>query len=386
MNNKPGYILVLTVMILSLTTLVATKLYVKARIYNTYLPLSFKREQARMLAVSGISIALAQLSVQDQKITFKDEKKVSPVAATGMQDQRAGKGNSGLKEQGFGQNPQEAQYNARRLLKTLLLVQNTWQTFLLTSEKDGIDAVIKICITCEDGKINLNHLWDFKKKRFNFSLSPNENPKKLFEAFGKRISSLAGAQDVFENIETFLKKRAQPLQDITELLESKQMWEFKDALFFQPEGSSLKDSVALLSDEQKKKKIFLTDIFTVWSDESVGYPLLFSHSIRAVLGLPLEISFKDSSQELASLVENIPLESVDWITAWDKYAKPYFNKSSAAVPKELLPFLAVKFEPRVFSVLCYAEVGTVQQKLLAILERSRVEKGEEFKVKKIYWI
>ena len=66
--------------------------------------------------------------------------------------------------------------------------------------------------------------------------------------------------------------------------------------------------------------------------------------------------------------------------------KDIYGKEFKALPKEIIPYLSTKFEPRAFSVVCYAKVGRIEQRLLAILKRTAAEKGDRITVKKIYWL
>jgi len=75
-----------------------------------------------------------------------------------------------------------------------------------------------------------------------------------------------------------------------------------------------------------------------------------------------------------------------WHTDWNTYLVPLYEKDYASLPKELSALLVAKFEPRVFSVLCYGTVGKIEQKLLAIIARTFDERGEVFEIKKLYWL
>lgn len=366
MKKNPGFILVLTLILLSLTTVIVTKLFVEARTYNAFANIDTKREQVRHLVQSGVAIAIAQLTGNDAMFKSKEEKEQN--------------------EQKDEKKIIEAQ--ARRLLKVLLLVQNRWQTFVLTHEHDGIDATINVCITCEDGKINLNNIWDFKKKQFLSALLRTQDPAKFFGMLGEAAAPFTQNKNMFEGVVETLKNRKQPLFDVTELLTNKKLWDFKENVFFEPPIEDILEKNMLLSVPKKEKeKIALTDLFTIWTDDATMYPLLFSYSMRTLFKISAQTSVtKEFTKEVDAVIEKIPLDGINWMQDWNTYAKPLLGKEFVVLPKEIIPFLGVKFEPRIFSVLCYAEVGTVKQKLLAILERSRVEKGEEFKVKKLYWI
>jgi hypothetical protein len=75
-------------------------------------------------------------------------------------------------------------------------------------------------------------------------------------------------------------------------------------------------------------------------------------------------------------------------TLWDSSLKKWYGKEYKDLPKGVEPFIAARFEPRFFSVTCSAKVGSITQKLYAIIGREfDAKKGyAELSVKKLYWI
>ena len=63
--KKSGYILLLTLMILSISTIVVAQIFYQGRLFNAFVPLVIEKEKARQLALAGVSIAIAQLSLED---------------------------------------------------------------------------------------------------------------------------------------------------------------------------------------------------------------------------------------------------------------------------------------------------------------------------------
>jgi hypothetical protein len=301
------------------------------------------REKAVTLATGGIQIALSQLAGQ-------------PIPPT----------------------PQAAPPQSKDdelLLKTLLPSYNRWQTFILKKEKDGMNAVLKICITCEEGKININQIYDFNKKNFIDENKKAGETKKAMQLVFARMAPFIGDNDLFGAFEKFLKERQYKLHDVTELLMIKEFQVFKDKIFYEPS-------------EQKKGSIYLTDIFTVWPSHEMIEPWLLSSSLEALFDFKRASSDKENRQErLAQLLKNFKPKAV-WASDWDKQLAPLYGKNFKTVPAPLVPFLSTTFNPTKFCVLSSAKVGKIEQKVLAILERATSSNNglHEVTIKKIYWL
>jgi len=368
MKRQPGYIVLLTLMVLALTTTIVTQIFFQSRLYSFFIPLSLEKERARQLALSGISLAIAQLSLQDTYFQKPEDKK-----------EEAASKPSGQKE---------SVTHAKALLKTLLCVQGRWQTFALRHEVDGIDAELGICITCEDGKLNINQLYDFEKHEFKkISLAA---PEELFKQLGGASMQFTGNKNMFEPIVEFLKKQKDPLIDVTQLLRGKALEDFKENLFYAPPTTviSVSESQKDQSREEIEPRVYLADLFTISTDSYRLNAWVLSSSLRMLLKIkPREVgNEKEFEKEMDELLEKVPIEGVNWQKDWDTYLKPIYKIEFQSLPKELVPFLSTKFEPRQFSVLCYGKVGRVTQKLLVILERAATGEGESFLVKKMYWL
>ena len=258
------------------------------------------------------------------------------------------------------------------------MVQNKWQNFTLTHEADGIDADLKLCISCESGKIDINRLYNFKIDKF-IGAFPGMKPEPLFKLLGQRLLSFTNNKDISEALFEFLKSQKRPLLTVTEFLKSKKLDVFKNHVFYSP----LEKRGGGEEHSDQRPQVYLTDLFTVNGTGRID-PWTISPSLRAVLGLNANVNI--STDAVADIIKNVSPSKVNWETDWDKYLKPIYGKEYKALPKELLPFLSSKFEPRMFSVLCYAKVGRVAQKLLAVLEKGAVKDGETVRMIKIYWI
>ncbi len=357
--KQPGFILILTLIMLSISTIVVTQIFFQGHLYNMFIPISIEKEKARQLALSGVSVALSQLSLHDSLFfKFEDDKKKSP------QEEKA--------------------LRSKALLKMLLVTQGRWQDFILTPEADGIDAHLSICITCEDGKLNLNKMYDFKKHEF--VKIPHGSMQEFFLFLGNASKKYTKDRNMFDDVEEILKKREVPFIDVTELFQGKKLEDFKDYLFYSPV-----ENPGFLQTESKVKrmpKIYLADLFTVDTSSVRINPWILSPSLQLFFGINRRVVMneKDFEKEIADMIEKVSLENISWEKDWDKYLKPLYKIDFQSIPKEIQPFLSTKFEPRLFSVLCYGKVGRVTQKLLAVLERNALSEGESIFVKKIFWL
>lgn len=361
-SKKPGFILISTFMMLSVAVIIGMRIYYKGSLYNLFIPVVTKQMQAKKLALSGIQIALAQLSLNDTKIVPSndddEEKKKKDL------------------------DPQERRKN---LLKTLLHVQNRWQVFKLEEAIDGVEGTVALCITCEDGKIPLSALIDYKKRTFlkpqGGSALNQFDGEELLKFLFEKIKPFAKGYDLFDSLEAFIKTMSYRLNDIGELLKIKEFKTLRNNLYYKPFSKAQDEGDSL------RPQIYLADLFTLWNDKPTVDPLLFSPSVRLAFDLrypteKTEVSL-DAAQEL---VEKFPFSHSSWEKDWDTYLKPLYKKEYKNLSKLIQPLLSSKFGPRVFSVLCYGKLGHIQQRLLAIVERSFTKEGEVFSVKRLYWV
>ena len=118
---------------------------------------------------------------------------------------------------------------------------------------------------------------------------------------------------------------------------------------------------------------------------------MFSDSLLALLDLKRATN-KDS-EERKKIVKQIAQKfksSVQWTQDWNTMATPLYGVEFQSLPKGIDKVLNGTFDPKMFSVVSYGEVGNVTQRAYAILER--VQKNDTNKtyydvnVKKFYWI
>ena len=346
-NSAPGFILVLTLMILSIMVVMVTQLYNRGRTHLYFTRTMIEREQAKLLALGGIQLAMSQLSVPPEEES--DDK----------------------------QTPEKPKQDPSIIfLKKNLATLNLWQDFILQEDIDGLDGKIQLCISSEDGKIDINQFFDFTTKKFLNEKSVTNDSKKALTAVFAAAKKFLNNKDLFEPFEKFLKQRQYKLNDITELLIIEEFQNvFKDKVFYEPP----------ISTKKEQRPVYLTDIFTIWSGQPAMNPWLLSDSIRALFSLKRSEPGDSAEREkqVEQLLKNLKSVSGDLKTVWETSLEKLYAKEFKAIPNDLTMLLATKFHYATFSVLSYGTVGKITQKVLAIVE---AQEPVKFLVKKLYWL
>lgn len=340
MHNKSGYILPLTMIIIFSISAVIVRLLVRSTAMVPVRKMVLEREQAKQLALMGVTVVQAQLTGQIK--TAKEKQK---------------------------------------FYKQMLLNLNRWQTFALQEEVDGIDGQIQIYMSCEDGKIPLNALWDFEKKKF--VPSDKIDVKKLLAhvGFGQR-GSKKQERFLVDELERVLKNYEYPLEDVTQLF---------DDTYFKGLAAQWLPSPPRQQEEQPgavpQIEPLLSDFFTVERTDATIQPLFLSASVKDVFELnqaPSDVKqYEEDVQKIMSSLK----DSIDWKTQWNALlSKPYGQPY-----EKLLPAFSKLFNTAVgasvISVVCYGNVGAVTQKVLAILSQNIEQDGRVmYNIRKLYWL
>jgi hypothetical protein len=205
-----------------------------------------------------------------------------------------------------------------------------------------------------------------------------------------------------------LKKREKKLYDVSELLNISGLEGFYADIFYDPPSISKKEGAPL------NQNLAIQDLFTIWTDNAKIEPMLLTDSLCCILGIRRPRA--DDAKKYKERFKKVAMEfkddwGKDWDANWKFLESIYDNK-----PKELSnikDILVEKFDPKVYSVLSYAKVGQVEQRVLAVIkeieikrkksktevqdataggsatERSQAEQKENkkvFKIERIYWI
>ncbi len=370
-QNKPGYILALTLALMALFMFIATYVSNKGLIFSSFSKTMVDREKARQLAYGGIQLAMSQLATKesadakasaDKKKSEKTEE--SPKAPADAKSEGQGKAKDGEKKA-------EQPSDGKQLLKVLLPNLGRLQKYNLTQNIEGITATIGIMITSEEGKININRMYDFEKHKFVGEPVPGgkqeakdeNNMKKMLQELFAQINEQTGAE-LFNEFEKFLKERKYPINDVTELLTIKGFEVFKNNVFYDPTAK-----------EPKKINLYLTDIFTVSSSKQSIEPWLIADSLGSLIKLQ-----RTQTPAVDELLKSFKDKS-DWKNDWNKSLKNLYGVDFAGLAKFLPPLLNPVFDPKMFSVLSFATVGKVTVRLVALLEREKSGKDGQVEVK-----
>lgn len=363
-HNQQGYILIFTLLVVATAVVISVYIANRGASHVAFMSIAIEREKAKLLAKSGIEVAIAQLAKKPPK---PEEEKGQQKGAAGEQK----------KEEGL---------ESKNLLKQLLPNLNHFQTFELKENVDGIDGQIRVCIMCEEGKININQIYDFEKKQFKGEKEGAGNWKLIMQELFKSIEKSTKSKDLFAAYEKVLKKRQSAFDDPTELMTQKEFSSFADCLFYEPPMGAKTDEK-----EQPARPIYLTDIFTVWSSSDKIEPWLFSDSINALFGLPRaqDGEIKKRGQMVVKWLEKFK-EKVNWKEDWKTILMPMYGKELRTLPKNIDSLLSNTFDPKIFSVIVWGTVGNVTQKIFAIVERKKHSQNDQLgyavTLKKLYWL
>jgi len=349
-QQREGYVLVLTLTVISLLVIIATQMYYLSTGFSSFSRVVIKREEAKMLALSGVQLICDRLYLpapkKEKKDTVKDQK-------SGPAPQR--------------QASQQDESQNVLLLQQVLPMLNRWQAFPM-SEKKGVDAgEIKVYVACEDGKLHLNNLLSLMSQK---GLGPER--VKLIQMIWKQITQSIGAKkNLYEAALNLFERRNRIwLNDITELLEAPAFQVFDGHVFVGLSNS-------------KKDKVSLMDLFTPQSRYGKLDPWVLSASIRSILGLNPQPVTKD---QIGALLKGFK-STHNWKNDWNGILKPLYGKDFNALPKGIELMLSPKFDPAAFSVVSYGIIHGVPQGIYAILSKKQLDDGSVVFVPiKSYWI
>lgn len=349
--------MVLALLIISVAMVIASYIGRRGSYYLPFSHMIADREKAKMIALGGIQVAIAQLSEVPKKESKKETSEKENEKAS--------------------QKSQASDKGEKHLLTRILPTINRWQHFDLKEDIDGVDGKISICLMCEEGKINLNQIIDFKKGTFKGN--DQSGWKAAMQEICKAIERINKGSELFAAFEKIVKEAKVPFNDATELITKKEFNSFKDTMFYQPPTS------------KKQETIYLTDIFTVWSSSDKLEPWLFSDSINGLFGLPrVEVDdIKKRKEQAENWIKNFK-EKSNWQQDWQTVLMPMYGKELRTLPKHIDSKLSNTFDPHFFSVLVHGKVGEVTQIVYAVLERNKRTQGDAVEydvvIKKLYWL
>lgn len=366
-HTQHGFIMLTTLLLVALLTALGTYISQRSVVHIPYMNTMVNREKARMLALSGIEIAIGQI------IEPVEEKKEDVSA----------------QQPGAQKSPAEP--DEKRFAQRLIPLLNRWQKFALKEKVDGVDGEIGIMLVAEDGKLPINEVYDFKKHTFKNVGKPQGDTQKLMQDVCARIEKRLGGKDLFENLSTFLKNRKEPLDDVSELILVPAFKVFKYAFFYEP-PRMMQTGVQQKAEQQlQRKKVFLTDLFTVASGQEKLQPWVFSPSVQELFELmPIaESTATQQKERVAGALKNFK-QKMTWPGDWKASLGVLYGKDFTSLPNSIQSMLDTTFEPMTFSIVIYGTVNGVTQRLFSIIERQKVatktkKKSYIGKMKRLYW-
>ncbi len=338
--NKKGYIIILALMIISLCTAIITRVVIRVNTTAQLARFNVKTENAKQLALSGLEIAIAQLSKEKEQ--EKTDKKTTTT-------------------------------NTPSELDNIIPIIGKWQVFKLNKEKEESEAeTIKIFISAENGKIDLNKLFDFKKNEFK--KFGNSDGKKILSFVDEQLKK-ANVSKFLEPLESLIKKRKKPFFDLTQLFESKDLESIKDLFFITPDQ------------DKEKTQIYITDFLTVDADSDKMSPWLLSNSVlQAIGGKAPGKGNKESIEKLLKKIKDIP-KTIDVKNNWKKYFEPLYGVAYEPINQDVKQFFSNKFQANNFSVISYGITKNQSSRLFAIVQKTTDDKAKQvkFTIKRLYW-
>jgi len=368
-HARSGYILITTLLMLTAGVSVVTYLITRATSYVPLIDVIGKQEKARMLAFAGLQIAAAQLATPPKQKEGEQEKpKAVPSANPNLAAQKG------------------AADDSRHLASIILPTLNRWQQFKLKESIEGIDGILNISVSCEDGKINLNQIYDFEKKEFRGEKQKDGGWRKILKDMCGRIEKQMGGKELFENVENYLKKRVYQLNDVTELLVVPGFIIFSDKIFYEPPSIDTNKG-----GNKEARPLYLNDIFTLYTQKYTIDPWVFSDSLAGLLELKrAESGDREQREKMVETVLKQFKKTANWKADWKQLLQPLYQKELQSLPSGIESVLGTTFDPRVFSIVVHATVDSVTQRLYAIVERIQQD-GEgaaqtQVQIRKVYWL
>lgn len=361
-HRSKGFIIIFALMIISLMVFLTQQLVNGVLVSSNFVSIVTQREQAKMLAISGIQIATKQLLDLDKKAKKKDGVEKTSVEDTDSKTENDDEEN-GANKDGMA-NATKKNPHDKKFFEQILPFLNRWRIFSFDEKRDGFAAELRICLTCEEGKINLNEAFDFKKQEF----------KKEYGALLKslEIKGKLQAGELATKLQEFLAKRARKLEDVSELAQIPACKNL-DIFHKPPERPEKKGDPELPS-----INLALSDIFTIWTTSQEINPLLFSNGLCAMFTLrqPLATDPEKMKAQFKQLKEQFkPDFARDWDAHWE-ILQPFYQKKPPFF-KDMQGIFSKEFGPRTYSVISYATVGKVTQRVMAIVKK--VEKKQDSK-------
>jgi len=351
-SSQGGYILLLTLLVMSLVVVIAVQIYYTSSGFTSFCQVAVARERAKVLALSGVQMMRSTLSTAAEK-----KQKTDAVL-------KAGKPGTGPVE--------PSQLPTAQFLRTIIPILNRWQKVTVVDQ--STTGVLSMYLACDDGKFLLNGV--LTKLGFKqFSESAKKCTRDIMAMVAKNIGAktdLSGSLYAF-----FQQRKGVWFNEVTEVLKVPGFEAFENRVFV-----PLKQEAP-----EKVQTVYLTDLFTSRAKSGTLNPWVLSASVRVALGLNQQGEGDVAGQDLEGALKKFK-RTFNWKIDWNTILKPLYGKDFQSLPKGITSWLSTNCEPMFFSVLVHAQVDGITQRLYALLARDeqREDGSVVFNIMKVYWI
>jgi len=326
--KKPGYILFMTFSILALCTALVSAFLTKGMMHKQVTSIILEQEVMNQLALSIPALAQSFLSFSADDLKGLDKS-----------DKPSGKDQGESVKQDSNEKEDTTNFH-KKLLEKILPVVNIPQIFMLKELDNTIPYSINLTFFCESGKININGLYDQVHKKFYNEGSPDNDQKVFATWLFEKIAELTEQKSLLQPFIEHVKQRKLPFNDVTELLSIKEFAQvFQHNIFY--------DKVV----DEKKNKLFLTDVFTATSEDDTIQPWLLSPSVCALLGIEKEQKTQEFENKANKKIDLSGFKiTSSWQTDWDALLKPVYGITYDKIPLPVTGVLSKEFKVNVFSI------------------------------------
>ncbi|MCX5923131.1 MAG: type II secretion system protein GspK [Candidatus Dependentiae bacterium] len=348
MHKKPGFILFLLFSILSMCSVILSLYFSQTVMYRQLMTTIITKQKTDRLALGCVALAHNIITAEPKK---KDSQSSATKTTTPWAPKTADDGKDSTSDKAK---------DYETLLKQIFPYFNKQESFELTKKDDGVDAKISITIQSEQGKLNLNSLYDIEKKKFVDDGKPNDR-KKICVWLFEKIAQITKTQTLFPAFEKHLSSRKADFNDVTELLSIKEFETvFHDRVFFN-------------FNTQPAENLFLTDIFTVSTEEETINPWLFSYSWCKILGLkPKQTLTDEEKNKLFKISGEAHDWATDWKSNWENLATLY-QKEYKDLAQEIKTILTPLFEVNIFSLQLKANIKETSSTIFTIVRSKKAK-------------
>jgi len=304
---------------------------------SAYSSAVFKKYQANLLALSGINIALSKLNKHPDLIDWK----------TFLQLLR----NDEQPKEAVAEN--EKLERLQNWFLDIFSNLNKYQDFKLSSDVEGVDGEISICLSSEDGKLNINKIFDFDKKQFR------EDFLTILDSL--KIEGRLKPGEFRKVLEAYMALRGYPLNDISELYDML-AFERVDMYYLPPFLNDRGESVSI-------SVLALGDIFTTYSESEFLNPVFLTDSLCSLLGLRRPRA--DDAKVLQDVYKKIASDfnekfCSDLATMWEKVTTVLGPFNDMLKKNEKI--FSKDFTYSTFSLISKGKVGSITSTLVAYLK------------------